>query len=198
MIFSKHMKLAGLLGAATLAWSSPASAEYYIGEMIIVGNNFCPRSFTTAAGQSLPINQNQALFSLIGTTFGGDGITTFQLPDMRGRVAVGEGTLGSNYTLGERAGQDNPTMTVAQMPVHNHVVQVKTFSTASNTNNPTGNHIARATTNDYSNVANPQSSLAADSMAVGTAGGGQPINISQPALVMQWCIALQGVFPSRN
>jgi microcystin-dependent protein len=198
MILSKHIKLAALLGAASLAWSSPASAEYFIGEMIIAGNNYCPKFFTTAAGQLLPINQNQALFSLLGTSFGGDGVTNFALPDLRGRVVVGEGSYVRTFSLGEIGGRDSTTVTVNQLPAHSHAVSLKTFSTASNSNSPANNHVGRATTNDYSNVANPQSALAAGSMTVGNSGGGQPLPISQPALTIQWCISLSGVFPSRN
>jgi microcystin-dependent protein len=138
----------------------------------------------------LPINQNQALFSLLGTTYGGNGQTTFALPDLRSRVPIHEG---NGHTLGERGGEENHTVTISELPAHTHLVNANT--NAANTTKPVGNNWA--TTNDA--IYGPLNHLVAMNPATITAtGGSQPHNNLQPYLTINFCIALQGIFPSQN
>lgn len=199
------MKLKAAL-AATAAMStcmiaSPAQAgvDPFIGEITAYGFNFCPRGWAAADGQILPIAQYQALFSLYGTTYGGDGRTTFALPDLRGRVPVhvGTGPGLSTYRLGQRGGTETNTLNVSQLPTHNHTVTVNTTA-AADSGNPNGNHLARSSTLIYEDTegATPGATMAADT--VGLAGGNQPVNNIQPFQTVNYCVSLQGIFPSRN
>lgn len=169
-------------------------SEPFLSEIKIVGFNFAPRSWAFCDGQILPINQNQSLYSLLGTTFGGDGRTTFALPDLRGRVPI---HFGDGYTLGQKGGQENVTLSASEIPAHTHVLNaVSSESTAGNSQNVANNSLGTGTPNNlYSNVAGNQS-LAAS--AVTTGGGSQAHENRQPFLVLNFCIALQGLFPSRN
>ncbi len=174
-------------------------AEPFIGQIIQAGFNFAPRGYATCDGQLLSIAQNTALFSLLGTTFGGDGRVTFGLPDLRGRVAIhqGQGPGLTPRVMGEAAGSETVTLINSEMPMHNHLMAVTNVSGAVAT--PNGNFIAASSdanavvtfrpTSDGSTL-NPQS--------IGLAGGNQPHNNMQPYLVINFCIALQGIFPSRN
>lgn len=173
-------------------------AEPFIGQIISAGFNFAPRGYATCDGQLLSIAQNTALFSLLGTTFGGDGRVTFGLPDLRGRVPMhqGQGPGLTNRTMGELAGSENVTLISSQMPMHNHTVNA--LSTNGNLKGPGGNVMANVqgtATNIYTN-ANPDTTMNAN--MIGLAGGNQPHNNMQPYLVINFCIALQGIFPSRN
>lgn len=167
--------------------------EPFIGQILAVGFGFAPRGWATCEGQLLPITSNEALFSLLGTTFGGDGRTTFGLPDLRGRSIVGQGTGPglSNIRWGQRGGAETHTLTLAQMPSHTHAIGVNTA--AGEEGNPAGNHLAShasAFAEDPStgqNLANPASQ-----------GGGQSFNIRSPYLGMYYIIALVGIYPSRN
>ncbi len=140
-------------------------------------------------GQLLPINQNQALFSLLGTTYGGNGQTTFALPNLQGKVPI---HVGSGFTLGQSAGEQNHTVTIGEMPVHNHFLQ----GTSNNADNaaPTGNLMA--TSNNLYTGFTSLTTLSPST--VGNIGGSQPHNNMQPYLVINFCIALQGAFPSQN
>lgn len=167
-------------------------SDPFLAEVRMFGFNFAPRGWAFCDGQLLPIAQNQALFSLLGTTYGGDGRTTFALPDLRGRVPVHPG---SEVRLGDRAGAESVTLTEAQMPPHTHGGKLATSDQA-NSEVPTGNVLAQAPRRGlraYTAPVNPVA-LASD---VAT-GGGQPHDNMQPALVVAFAIALQGVFPSRN
>jgi microcystin-dependent protein len=163
-------------------------SEPYIAEIKIVSFNFAPKGYALCNGQLLPINQNQALFSLLGTTYGGNGQTTFALPNLQGRVPIHFGS----HTLGEASGQENVTLNISQLPAHNHLVS------ASNANpdqgSPAGNMWA-GNTGAYSS-ASPDSSM--NPASISSAGGSQPHTNMQPYLVMNFVIALQGIFPSRN
>ncbi|MGE8318226.1 MAG: phage tail protein [Comamonas sp.] len=196
---------AALLGAATPAVQ--AQAEPILGQLMLFGGNFCPRGWTQAAGQTLAISQNEALFSLLGTTYGGDGQNTFGLPDLRGRVPIGTGT-GPGLTPidpGERSGTENTTLTINNMPMHTHPATYTpkpNASTAPATNaTPAAGQVLAQTQN-----AGAYSSAAADTtlggsagtVAVAMAGGNQPFSIRNPYLGMTWCIAFEGIFPSRN
>ena len=165
---------------------------------------------STAGGQILSIAQNQALFSLLGTTYGGDGQTTFALPDLRGRVPIsqGQGPGLSNYSLGQVGGTETVTLTVNQMPTHNHAATATALirvvgGQQANTPNPLRNSFATTgTANTYSTAAPTANYMDANNVdaqvTVGNSGGNQPFSILQPYLTLQWCIALEGIFPSRN
>jgi microcystin-dependent protein len=185
--------------AASLVASAPASAGYepFIGEMMLTPYNFCPRGFALANGQLLPIAQNTALFSLLGTTFGGNGQTTFALPNLQGRAPIhnGQGPGLSNYTLGEVGGTESTTLTTQQMPIHNHRVQA---SNALGTFGGPQDRYLGASQTDGNKIyyeGTPNRQMAADMLT--SAGGSQPFSILNPYLAMNWCIALEGIFPSR-
>ena len=164
-------------------------AEPFLAEIRLMSFNFAPKGWAQCNGQLLPINQNQALFSLLGTTFGGDGRVNFALPDLRGRTPI---HVGSGHTLGERAGEQSHTVTMAEMPVHTHAVTVT--SDNSTTNIPTGNLLASA-----ANLYGPAAGLTPlDPTTVTSVGGSQPHINMQPYLTLTFCIALQGIFPSPN
>jgi microcystin-dependent protein len=192
--------------ALTAGTGTPAHAQasdMYLGQLMLVPYNFCPRSWADASGQILSIAQNTALFSLLGTTYGGNGQTTFALPDLRGRVPMGQGQGPglSPRTLGEVFGTETNTLTISQMPAHTHTGYiVADKDTVANKASPAGNALARAAAADI--YTNTLTSLD-DPMANGTVmtnptGGSQPFNNMSPTLVMRWCIALEGIFPSRN
>lgn len=164
----------------------------FLAEMRLISFNFAPKGWALCNGQFLPINQNQALFSLLGTTYGGNGQTTFALPDMRSRVPIGQGPQFS--TLGERGGQEFHTVIQTEMPQHLHFVNAST--TVSNSGNPTNNYIADIPTFAYSTAISNLTTLAP--AAVTSVGGSQPHENRQPYTVLNMMIALQGVFPSQN
>ena len=171
----------------------------YLGQVYLVGYKFAQRGFALCAGQLLPASQYTALFSLLGTAFGGDGRTNFRLPDLQGRVAIGQGTGAglSPRKLGESDGSERNTLTTQQMPNHSHTATLHAESTAAASSDPTNNLIAQS--NIYAvpgragNVA-----MSSESVTLTTAGGSSPVNNMQPFLVMNYEIALQGLFPSRN
>jgi microcystin-dependent protein len=176
-------------------------AEPFLGEIRLFSLNFAPKGWAMCNGQTLPINQNQALFALLGTTYGGNGTSTFQLPNLQGRVPVGFGDgIGlSPYNLGQVGGEINHTLTLNEIPSHGHTYHCK--STVDNSPTPTspvGNYWARENNGDapYSSTGASLSNM--HPSAVGNAGGGQPHSNQQPYLVINFCIALSGVFPSRN
>jgi microcystin-dependent protein len=174
-------------------------AEPFIGQIISAGFNFAPRGYATCDGQLMSIAQNTALFSLLGTTYGGNGQTTFGLPDLRGRFGLhqGQGSGLTNRTMGEVAGTESVTLISSQMPQHNHVLNAVNASGSSRT--APGNFLGNESQNKtsfYAPAASPSASLNAAS--IGQAGGNQPHNNMQPSLVINYCIALEGIFPSRN
>jgi microcystin-dependent protein len=172
-------------------------SDAFIGEIRPFGFNFPPRNWATCAGQLLPIAQNQALFSLLGTTYGGNGTTNFALPDLRGRVPVhaGSGPLGT-VTLGEMAGVENVTLTAAQLPSHGHGVAASAdLAAATSPAAALPGAKPRFGADIYAPASNP---VALSSTAVGNAGGSQPHNNMQPSLAINFCICLFGIYPSRN
>ncbi|HNP69395.1 MAG TPA: tail fiber protein [Aequorivita sp.] len=164
-----------------------------LAEISMFGGNFNPRQWANCDGQLLPINSNQALFSLLGTTYGGDGRTSFGLPEMRGRVAVHTGS-GPGLTprqMGQKSGAETNTLIIAQMPSHGHAINAKAEGT---TDDPNGAFIA----GDGTNAFGVSSDVAMSNTSVANTGGGQAVNNMQPYMVVRYIIALQGVFPSRN
>ena len=175
-------------------------SEPFLGEIRMFGGNFAPRGWAFCNGQLLSIAQNTALFSILGTTYGGDGRVTFGLPDLRGRVPInaGQGPGLSSYTLGEVAGNENVTLIQAQIPPHSHTVACNTGPASAPS--PANNVLAAPVDsqggagNGYTPAANATMSPA----MIGTTGGGSPISIVQPLLCSSFIIALEGIFPSRN
>jgi microcystin-dependent protein len=180
--------------------------EPFIGQIMMFGSNFAPRGWAFCNGQLLAISSNTALFSLLGTQYGGDGRTTFGLPDLRGRCAVGMGN-GPGLTprqIGEVIGQEAVTLTPNEMPAHTH--QLLANNTDGNTNDPANNTLAKESVtiersapafpvNGYSsNAANVSMSTS----SIGSSGGNAPHNNMQPSLAMNYVIALEGIFPSRS
>ncbi|MDK2766238.1 phage tail protein [Sphingomonas sp.] len=196
-------------------------ATPFIGQLLTVGFNWAPRNYATCSGQILSIAQNTALFSLLGTTYGGNGQTTFALPDLRGRVAIGQGQGGglSNRTLGEMAGTENTTLLSTQMPQHVHSLSGVTGTLnavdvkATEQSPQAGAYLARGVDSAPMPDSIPEIylpaaqgdpatkvPLAGVNVAGNTAiaGGSQPFSTMQPYLVLNPCIALQGIYPSRN
>jgi microcystin-dependent protein len=164
-------------------------AQPFLAEIRIVSFNFPPKGWALCNGQFLPINQNQALFSLMGTTYGGNGQTTFALPDLRGRAAV---HFGQGIVQGERAGQTAHTLITSEMPQHIHIAQAS--SNNGDTVIPGGNVLA-AVAGQYGPPTNLTSLHPA---SVTNTGGSQPHENRQPYTVLNFVVALQGIFPSRN
>jgi microcystin-dependent protein len=164
----------------------------FLGEIKIISWNFAPKGWAFCNGQFLPINQNQALFSLLGTMYGGNGQTTFALPDFRGRVPAHVG--GSLNVQGQAGGQSSHTVTQSEMPQHMHFLQAS--STNANTPVP-GNDLMASANNAYVNPAAGKLTTLQPA-SVSNVGGSQPHNNMQPYLVLNFIIALQGIFPSRD
>ena len=189
------------------------SSPYYA-EIILVGFNYAPVGYAFCHGQLLPISQNEALFQLIGTTYGGDGQTTFGLPDLRGRVpaGVGQGPGLQSYFLGEVGGSETTTLTVQQMAAHTHTVDSSAFTATARCRNGPGNQqtpVGNVHANEAAGVTMPYSSATPNAAMSGSpaiaggataaaAGGNQPHDNMQPFLVLNYCICLSGVFPSQS
>jgi microcystin-dependent protein len=170
-------------------------SQPYIGEIRMVGFNFAPVGWMFCNGSVLPISQYDALFSLIGTTYGGDGQQTFALPNLQSRAPVHMGTSTGTNVLGQTGGVESVTLTTQQLPGHTHNPQCN--STAANSANPAGNYWANWADQQFSDQALvPAGNMSA--MAVGSAGGGQPHDNMIPYLVINFIISLFGVYPSQN
>lgn len=172
-------------------------SEPFLAEIRMVGFNFAPRGWAFCDGQILQIMQNQSLYSLLGTTYGGDGRTTFALPDLRGRVPihVGSNDSGSFHQLGERSGEEAHTLSGNEIPSHTHSLLASTASADS----PIATSQVLATTsavNIYDDSSNNLVNM--NGVEITNTGGSQPHNNMMPTLVVHFCIALQGLFPSRN
>ncbi len=160
----------------------------FLAEIRIIGFNFAPPGWARCDGLTLPINQNQSLFSLLGTTYGGDGEVTFALPDLRGRTPI---HVGAGHLLGESSGQEGVALSLQQMLSHDHTMRAS--SSPASTAEVAGAVLAESAQNSYVASA-PTGNLSADSVA--DAGGGQPHDNMQPYLTLHFMIALQGIFPS--
>jgi microcystin-dependent protein len=183
--------------------------DFYLSMIVMWGLNFAPRGWAMCNGQLLSIAQNTALFSLLGTTFGGDGMTTFALPDFRGRAPMnwGNGPGLTPRSLGEQGGSESTTLNVSQMPAHTHAATaVSTLyaeTAASTVRNPAGNMFGTPTAPIFA-APDPAANRAMGPDSVQTAvtvqvaGGSQPVAIMQPFLAVTFCICTEGIFPSRN
>ncbi len=209
------------LALACTTYSAPAKAgdNPYIADVMVVAFNFCPRSWAKADGQLLPISQNTALFSLLGTTYGGDGRTTFGLPNLQGRyiVGTGQGPGLPFYQWGQTGGVESVTMTVSEMPSHSHAItalpsaDVKASSANPNSSSPNGKSLGTfpaghpagqkiyATDQNTTTLMGDQSvRLTINSVSVENTGGSASQDNTQPSLPLTVCIALEGAYPSRS
>jgi microcystin-dependent protein len=164
-------------------------ATPFLSEVNIFSFGFPPKGWALCNGQLLPINQNQALFSLLGTTYGGDGRVNFALPNLQGRTPM---HMGNGHTLGELGGEQNHTLTISELPAHTH--SWGATNTAANAPNPTSNLLGASA--EYNNSASNLVAMYPGVLA--TVGGSQPHLNMQPFLTLNFCIALQGIFPSQN
>jgi len=165
-------------------------AEPFLSEIRLMSFQFAPKGWALCNGQLLPINQNQALFSLLGTTYGGDGRVNFALPNLRGRTPI---HVGAGHSLGEQGGEEAHTVTIGELPTHTHQVAVST-ATSGGVVSPAGAYLGAA--NNAYRPAPPTTNL--HPMSVVGTGGSQPHLNLQPYLTLSFCIALQGIFPSPN
>ncbi len=177
--------------------------EGYIAQILLFAGNFAPRNWAFCQGQILSIAQNTALFSLLGTTYGGNGQTTFALPDLRGRtpVGTGQGAGLSGIDLGEVAGTETVTLIINNMPAHNHVITVnpRAINAAGDTSDPTGAYPANSGALDKEfKATGTLVNMGVANATSGIAGGSQPFSIRNPYLGMNYIICLNGIFPSRN
>lgn len=178
------------------------ASEPYLGAIFLFAGNFAPRGFQLCNGQILPISQNTALFSLLGTTYGGDGVQTFALPDLRGRGPIGQGSGPglSPVVLGESSGAQSVTILSSNMPAHNHFVNVS--NSQGSLPLPQGNYIAGVVDSNLANGTSFNSSATSGATlaaaSVSTTGNGLPLNVQDPYLAISYIIAVQGIFPSRN
>lgn len=179
-------------------------SEPFIGQITVFPYSFAPKGWADCAGQLLPIAQNTALFSLLGTYYGGDGRVTFALPDLRGRVPIGIGQNpgGSDYSIGEMTGVETVTLTTATMPQHTH--SMNATQNQGTVNTPAGNVTASVVQGDFTgsnqgfvyNPGTPNTSL--QPASIGISGGSQAHNNVQPSLALRYCIAMVGIFPPRS
>src|SRR5882762_6680123 len=160
----------------------------FLGQITMFGGNFAPRNTALCNGQTLPIAQNQALFSLLGTTYGGNGQTTFALPNLQGRTPI---HMGNGHVLGEAGGEQAHTLSISEMPTHTHIANA---STANGSTNFANGNILAAAGNLY---AAPNSLTTLNPTSITNVGGSQAHQNMQPFLTLTFCIALQGIFPSR-
>lgn len=197
-----------LIATALLALGSTAAiapapvhaqgSDAFVGQMMTVGFNFCPRGWAKADSQLLAISSNDALFSLLGTTYGGDGRTTFGLPDLRGRVNIGDGDGPglTSHRWGQQGGSERVTLTQANVPSHVHAIELKASSGGADTNDPT--NAVLANTVSFTALGAPSINLNSGTVTTTATGGSQQFDIRQPYLAIQQCIALFGIYPSRQ
>ena len=164
-------------------------AEPFLAEIRLMSFNFPPKGWAFCNGQLLPINQNQALFSLLGTMYGGNGQTNFALPNLQGKVPI---HMGSGHTQGEASGQEATTLNISQMPTHTH--QAASVNGSASTNSPNGAFLAASAAVYHG----PTTLTSLHPATITTVGGSQPHTNMQPFLGLNFCIALQGIFPSQN
>ncbi len=173
--------------------------EPFLGQIQPFGFNFAPRGWSKCDGQILPINSWQSLYSLLGTIYGGDGRTSFALPDLRGRAIVHQGTstTGANYLIGQKAGAETETLTTSHIPSHVHVVSMPVSNDGAATDEANEGFLTDTATNFYAAGATPNS-FYGSGVNTQNQGNSTPYNLMQPFQTINICIALQGLFPSRN
>lgn len=198
----RKLALGAAASIAMLSAAAPASAQdYYVGEIITVAFTFCPNGTLEAAGTTLPVAQYQALFSLYGVTYGGNGSTNFMLPDLRGRSVIGQGQGPglTSHPQGQPGGTEMTTLTVAQMATHTHAAVLKgstgtaavpDIANAAIATFPTGTPV-------YTAAPTPSIPMAANSVTLQAAGGNQPFSIVDPYLTLRQCVVNNGIYPSR-
>lgn len=183
------------------------SLDPFVGEIKIFGFNYAPQGYLLCQGQLIPISQNTVLFALIGTNFGGDGVQTFALPDLQGRVPVGQGQVAGlpSYSIGEKGGNVAITLSVSNMPQHTHpatgiVVNLPVSTGAGDTTSASGAFLANTGSEVFSSVNTPNQNYGSLSVSgtTGLAGSSIPINVMNPYLVLNYSIATEGIFPSRS
>lgn len=200
---TKSLSLSGLAASAIVALglgATPQAASAqpaYTGEIFPVGFNFCPRGTAALNGQILAISSNAALFSLLGSNYGGDGRTTFALPDMRGRspMHVGVGPGLTPRPLAQKSGADSVVLTTNNLPSHNHLVGAQMVTA---TKRGPGTDLYAIPSDDVETFSNGPADTAMDPAMIQPTGNGQPLQIVQPFLAVNWCMNLYGIFPSRN
>ena len=173
-------------------------ADPFIGEVVLFAGSFAPEGWALCDGQLLSIPSHTALFSILGTTFGGDGESTFALPDLRGRTPVHPGTGPglSPVSLGERGGAENVLLTNSELPSHTHSATIRAASNGPTTNEPADGYVATPPDNRFSTSGDID--MASDSVSVGSTGGGSQFSIRNPYLGLNYIIALVGTFPSES
>lgn len=201
----KNLILGAAVASIGLMSSQTAEAgnSAYLGEMFIMPYTFCPRGTISAEGQLLPINQYSALFSLLGTQYGGDGRTSFAVPDLRGRIALGQGSGAglSPKRNGERGGSETSIIVQSNIPSHTHRVGIQTYDDPANSTTPKGNAFGISADNTYvSNETSPSGKFMNSLSVTMDSSGGNSSEMTnmQPSLVLRTCIAVTGTFPSRN
>lgn len=170
----------------------------FLSEIRIFAFNFAPKGWAMCNGQLLPINQNQALFALLGTTYGGNGTTNFALPNLQGRAGIhmGQGSGLGSYTLGQNGGQEAHTLLLAEMPAHAHGISAN--SIAANSDSPANAYPASTAATGGNSYSNAADGTRMNAGVISNTGGSQAHNNLQPFLTLNYCIALQGIFPSQN
>lgn len=192
--------LALLAGVASATALAPATAQTpFIGDIITVPYTFCPVGYYEANGSLVAISENDTLYALYGTTYGGDGVTTFGLPDYRGRFGQSQfqGPGLSNYVIGQLGGNESVTLTTQNMPTHTHTALLKAHPYLGNSASPVNNFPAESSAAAYHTVEGANFFNAA-TVEVSTAGGSQPVAIQSPFLALRNCVAAFGIFPSQN
>lgn len=171
-------------------------AQPYVGEIRMFAGNFAPAGWMFCEGQLVPISENETLFNLIGTTFGGDGQSTFALPDLRGRLPLHQGNAGQTFTLGESAGVEEVTLTAQQIPTHSHAMQCSSGGQVNNAN--PSNAIASIADIDQYSTQPPDTQMGTPPLMSDGVGGSQPHTNFMPYLCVNFIISLFGIFPSPN
>lgn len=190
------LTLAATSALAVVGGAAPAfaQAEPILGQVSLFATNWCPKGWAQASGTTLPIAQYTALFSLYGTTYGGNGTTTFALPNLNDRAPIG---WSSTNPIGAVIGQSSVTLTIQQMPQHNHMLLASSQAPASNS--PTGASLATFPSgNNIYAAATATPDVQMNAGVIGFSGGNLPVPTQSPSLALNYCVAMQGIFPSRN
>lgn len=205
----RYAACAGIFCMPMLPSTALAGSEPFVGDIMLFGGNFCPRGWASAEGQLLAVSQNDALFSLYGTIYGGDGRTTFGLPDLRGRIVVGKGQGAglTNRPLGSKSGSNNFVVTASNLGGHSHaastVSQFGASSATGTSSDPAGLVLSDDAGDDIYNNMAPNVTMSAGSISSvtsvnSTGGAASTTAVQQPSLAITYCVALVGIYPSRN